>query len=66
MSKPLTLQIEEWDYNCGDGCCYEYGETLSIDDEEVYKSHMEFIDRDLVKTILKHLGYSVEWQENDF
>lgn len=28
--KPLDIVLENWDYQCSGGCCYDYGETISL------------------------------------
>jgi len=50
MEKKFKLEFQNWDYTCGDGCCYEFGVRLSINGEEVtnnydYYTIIEFIDK---------------------
>lgn len=59
MSKPkIKIELDEWFYTCGDGCCTEYGTTTKVNGEE-----MPLINQDagtIVKMVLEHLGYEVE------
>jgi len=27
------IKLKDWDYTCGDGCCYEYGIEIEMDGE---------------------------------
>lgn len=31
----MAIQIEHWEYTCGDGCCYDYGVYLFVDGVQV-------------------------------
>lgn len=53
----LIVRFEEWDYTCGDGCCYEYGVDLFINDKHV--SSYAQCDQAIIET-LEFLGYEVE------
>jgi len=56
--KKVKLEIETWDYTCGDGCCYEWGTTLTVNGTE-----MEFnndVDEMRLVQVLEFLGYEVE------
>lgn len=58
-AKPkVKVSFKEWDYTCGDGCCYEYGTTTTVNGVEldIQNSDTETI----VEQILLHLGYDVE------
>lgn len=61
----MKITLKEWDYTCGDGCCYEYGTQILIDGKEV-----EYYDEEQVvniyvgcdvevalRSVLKHLGF---------
>jgi len=52
----LTLEFEEWDYECGDGCCYDSGVSLKINGKHVTNYADE---RQGIIEILEHLGYEV-------
>lgn len=59
MRKPkIKIEIDEWIYNCEDGCCTNYGTTTKVNGEE-----MPLINQDagtIVRMVLEHLGYEVE------
>lgn len=56
--KKLKLTFEDWDYTCGDGCCYESGTTLKIDD--VHVSDNVDCSQNAIIEVLQHLGYELE------
>jgi hypothetical protein len=54
----IKIEMDEWMYNCSDGCCTEYGTTTKVNGEE-----LPLINEDtgtIVKMVLEHLGYEVE------
>jgi hypothetical protein len=54
----LKIQLNEFSYTCGDGCCDNYGTNVYVNGVE-----MPLINQDtgtIVKQILEHLGYNVE------
>lgn len=56
--KKVKIEFEHYDYECGDGCCYEYGVITKVNGEE-----LEFGNEDtetIVRGILERLGYEVE------
>ncbi len=59
MDKSLvTLTLKDWEYTCGDGCCYEWGTDVMINGERVstYQSNLE----QTLREVLEHLGHKVE------
>lgn len=57
-----TIEIVFVDYNCADGCCYDYWHELVIDGEVVVKnidaiSHSEFVSLILTYFDIKHNIY---------
>jgi len=67
--KKIKITFKEWDYTCGDGCCYNYGSRLCINDEELEHPNPEVWDNGYVgedvqtalHAVLKKLGYEVEF-----
>jgi hypothetical protein len=54
----IKIEIDEWMYDCADGCCTNYGTTTKVNGEE-----MPLINQDagtIVRMVLEHLGYEVE------
>ena len=64
MSKKINLTFSDWDYTCGDGCCYEWGTYCKVNGGENLVMH--FTDANSAATavveVLTHLGYEVEWE----
>lgn len=52
----LKIEIEDWDYNCGDGCCYECGSTVTVNGVELETTGLA---NDMLQTVLEHLGYKI-------
>ncbi len=61
------IELEEWETNCGDGCCYDYGTTYVIkhDGKEVVRGTHSTAEAAL-KDALEHLGYVVEYKDTWF
>lgn len=67
-NKKLKLLLKDWNYTCGDGCCYEYGTIIEINGEEVRHPDDKLLsnvylgnDVELaLRSVLKYLGYEVE------
>ena len=54
----VKITFEEYESNCADGCCYDYGMITTVNGEE-----LEFRNSDtetIVRGILEKLGYEVE------
>ncbi len=54
---PVNIELKCWDYKCGDGCCTDYGTSLSVNGVE---SENEYIGNDVsssIEFVLKQLGY---------
>lgn len=55
--KKVKVKFEDWDYECGDGCCYTSGRAVYIDGKHIHN----YADGDqAIIEILQHLGYEVE------
>lgn len=55
----IVIELREWDYYCGDGCCLNYGTDIivngvKIEDEDGTGVHQA------LSAVLRHLGYDVE------
>lgn len=53
--KNITITIRPYTHECGDGCCYEYGETIFVDGVEVASGPCE---HNRLIGLLEHLGFS--------
>jgi hypothetical protein len=61
----LKIKSEDWNHKCGDGCCYTYGNSVHINGEYVTSGDYHDIDT-ILKDVLEHLGYEVEFEEVDY
>ena len=59
----IKLTFKDWDYTCGDGCCYDYGTDVFVNGEEV-STHQSNLEQTL-RDVLEHLGYEVEIEYED-
>lgn len=60
MEKPkLKIELNHWDYTCGDGCCYMYGIDIKLNGEKIENEDGENREQ-LLRAILNKLGYEVE------
>ena len=69
MKKPkLKIELQDWEYTCGDGCCTSYGTRIILNGEELEHPDEEQFDNRYLGTdvetallsVLKKLGYEVE------
>jgi hypothetical protein len=66
--KKVKITLEEWDYTCGDGCCFSYGTKIYLNGKELEHPNPEVDDNSYVGddvttallAVLKDLGYEVE------
>ena len=72
--KKIKIELRNWDYTCGDGCCTDYGVSLFMDGKEM--EHPDSTEGDYIPnqyigddvslallSILTKLGYDVEITE---
>lgn len=61
MSKEVVkIELENWDYTCADGCCYDYGTTLKVNGIESDNHNAGDDVETALKFTLNQLGYEVE------
>ena len=54
----VNIVLDEYNYDCSDGCCTNYGIITSVNGVELSSHNM---DTDtILKQVLEHLGYQVE------
>ena len=53
----LKIRIREWDYTCADGCCYDYGQDLYINNLLITNY---FEGEGSLKSVLTFLGFKFE------
>lgn len=63
----LFIELRYWDYECGDGCCYDSGTTLHMNGEELEHPVEDVSNSKLgenvkyaLVAILKKLGYNAK------
>lgn len=67
----LKITLEDWDYTCGDGCCYSYGVYLSLNGERLEHPNPKIHDNGYIGmdvetallAVLNKLGYEVEFEQ---
>jgi hypothetical protein len=55
--QPLNINLHEFGYSCGDGCCYNYGTVVTVNNIELDSNDQEA--GTMLKNVLDHLGYNV-------
>jgi hypothetical protein len=53
----LEITLNEYYYDCGDGCCTDYGTITTINGVELDCHNTD--TETIVRQILEHLGYKV-------
>lgn len=59
----LIITLDDYCYNCADGCCTNYGTVVKVDGVE-----MPFHNQDvktILEQVLQHLGYDVQITQTD-
>lgn len=65
----ILIELEHWDYKCGDGCCYDYGTSLKLngetlnhpdetEEERFSNAHLGDEVSLALRAVLKELGYT--------
>jgi len=56
--KKVKITLEEYYYDCADGCCTNYGTITTVNGEEL-DLHNQDVET-ILKGVLEKLGYDVE------
>ncbi len=56
-----NFTFENWDYTCGDGCCYEWGIEVKYKDEQISKYGR--LGKSTIADVFKEIGIQVEVTE---
>lgn len=56
--KKVKIELNEYYYDCADGCCTNYGTITKVNGVEM-PSHNEDVGT-ILKHVLEHLGYDAE------
>jgi hypothetical protein len=57
--KKLKIKLVDWEYECGDGCCYDSGQDIHLNGKQLNENHAENNENALI-AVLTELGYEVE------
>lgn len=70
MAKKLKIKLESWHYQCGDGCCDNYGTNLYLNGKQlehpIPETNNGYLGEDVstaLQAVLKELGYEVIIEE---
>ena len=67
--KTVKIELQDWDHTCGDGCCYSWGTTITIDGVELEGGDYSSANEVMIGLgpVLNHLGYNVifEYKDNE-
>lgn len=56
--KKIKIELDEYDYDCSDGCCTNYGVVVTVNGEELTAHNSD--KAMIIRNILSHMGYDVE------
>lgn len=59
----LKINLHEYGYSCGDGCCYNYGTVTTVNGNELPCHNQDAAT--ILSQVLEHLGYTVEMSYSD-
>ena len=54
----VKIKLEEYNYDCSDGCCTNYGTITSVNGEEL-SCHNQDVET-ILRGVLEKLGYDVD------
>ena len=57
----VKIELEEYCYNCADGCCTVYGRVTKVNGKELDLHNQD--SKTMIQQILIELGYEVEITE---
>lgn len=59
--KKIKIKLEEWSYDCADGCCTNYGTDIYINGKKI-EGEDGTSNQQLLEVVLRELGYEIEWE----
>ena len=60
VSKRLSIKLEDWHYQCGDGCCDMYGTEIALNGKKCDNQCAGDDVRTALEFVLTELGYEVD------
>ena len=61
--KIKSISVKNWDYTCGDGCCYDWGVYVTITTQNGVQYKYE--TPDLETAIEQHFGLEIDYIYED-
>lgn len=58
-SELVRVSFEDYEYKCSDGCCYDYGTIIRVNDTQLPSNNFQDVGNS-VEQVLNYLGYNVE------
>lgn len=58
-SELIKVSFEDYEYKCSDGCCYDYGTIIRVNDTQLPSNNYQDTGNS-VEQVLNYLGYNVE------
>lgn len=60
MNKKIEITFKDWDFTCGDGCCYTTGQDIYLNGQQLDEHHAED-STNALKAVLNKLGYEINF-----
>lgn len=60
VSKRLSIKLEDWHYQCGDGCCDMYGTEIALNKKVCDNQYAGDDVQKSLEFVLTELGYEVD------
>jgi len=60
-NKKLKIELIDYNYQCADGCCTNYGTITKVNGKELELHNQD--PSTILRQVLEHLGYEVEIEE---
>jgi len=60
VNKRLSIKLEDWHYQCGDGCCDMYGTEIVLNGKKCDNQYAGDDVRTALEFVLTKLGYEVD------
>jgi hypothetical protein len=62
----MKIETKEWDYTCGDGCCYNWGVSLFIDGKQIEDREFSDVASAYEYVLVEILGNEVDYIEKEY
>jgi len=61
MKDKIYIELNEYSYNCTDGCCTDYGTVTTVNGKELQCHNQDTAT--ILQQVLEELGYDVDINE---